>query len=258
MIWIGGRVKKVFPKLVEVSVPLRGNDLNRHCKSFFLQMFQQVSVPLRGNDLNPSHWCAKSYLFTLCFRPLAGKWFESWRSIQMRITRKVVSVPLRGNDLNPNQETTVTGNNNGFPSPCGEMIWISWSERSSSQAWCRLSFPSPCGEMIWIKQRYEIRRKEILVSVPLRGNDLNLLKLTFTCRLRTVSVPLRGNDLNLLLFVQLVSTSTHCFRPLAGKWFESLGISLIPGFIEAGFPSPCGEMIWINFCFFNQYFYSRS
>ncbi len=57
-----------------------------------------------------------------------------------------------------------------------------------------------------------------------------------------VSVPLRGSGLKVNRFGRNAPASVG-FRPLAGKWFESLESFCHPRWELVEFPSPCGEVV---------------
>ncbi len=154
------------------------------------------------------------------FRPLAGKWFESLQAkhasqrltlfpspcgemiwivhdnvFQLDLGAKV-SVPLRGNDLNLYKNLR-----NSLINPCFRPLAGKWFESCSNNT-----------SLYYSKKSFR----------PLAGKWFeSFLSLKLKISMVLVSVPLRGNDLNQGVKIDAVDTQT-CFRPLAGKWFESL------------------------------------
>ena len=81
-----------------------------------------------------------------------------------------------------------------FPSPCGEMCFITMETKIKVND--TVQFPSPCGEMCFITTSGQLNRKCLLwVSVPLRGDVFHNEKLicVFEVDIHSVSVPLRGD-----------------------------------------------------------------
>ncbi len=68
---------------------------------------------------------------------------------------------------------------------------------------------------------------ESLVSVPLRGSGLKDQGFMSAAGPRNqVSVPLRGSGLKVAATASTEPNSrSRCFRPLAGKWFESYNLA---------------------------------